>query len=257
MRNLFVGVIIAFCVLLAYRQSFAEAPSGASIIEKSFNRDDGKDSYSKIEMTLVDKQNNLRSRILEIYSKDFGDLTKTFLEFSKPADIKDTRFLSIEEKNADNTQYLYLPALGRARRIVSSQKNLAFVNTDYTYEDMQRRRPEKDAHKLIAEESLDGHSCFVVESIPRDGASQYSKRISWIDKESYLVLRVDFYDKKVQKTKELRVKNFEIKQGIWTITQVEMENLKDQHKTLMKLLEINYNQGLVDDLFTVYRLEKQ
>jgi len=237
-------------------QVLAEETSALNIMEKVFYRDDGLDSYSKVEMLLVDKKNNTRGRILEIYAKDYSSLIKTFLEFTEPADIKGTKFLSIEEEKADNTQYLYLPALGRSRRIVSSQKNLAFVNTDFTYEDMQRRRPEKDTHRIIADEALNSRNCVVVESVSNDNTSQYSKRISWVDKESDVVVKIEFYDKKGKKIKEFRVNGLEKKDGIWTVTDMVMDNEKDVHKTYMKLLEVRYNQGLGDDIFTSYSLEK-
>jgi outer membrane lipoprotein-sorting protein len=234
-----------------------ESLEGTEIMEKVFNRYDGDDSYFKIEMVLVDRRGNQRKRLLEVYTKDYGDLIKTYLTFLEPADIEGTSFLSWENEGKDDTQYLYLPALGRARRIVSGQKKLRFVNTDYTYEDMQRRRPEKDEHTLLGEENYNGYACFVVESIPKKGTSQYSKRVSWVDKNSFVILKIDFYDKKGRKTKEFRVEKLEKKFDIWTATKTVMEDLRESHKTLMETLNVKYNQGLDDEVFSLRHLEKK
>jgi len=226
--------------------------SGYEIMEKVFEREDGKDNYARAEMVLIDKKGNQRERLLEIYTKDYGDLIKTFLRFTSPADIEDTAFLSMENEEKDDTQYLYLPALGRERRIVSSQKNLQFVNTDSTYEDMQRRHPDKDRHVLLKEEIFQNTVCYVIESVPREKKnSQYTKRLHWVDKEKMIILKTDFYGKKFRKIKEFAVNKVEKRQGIWTVMESVMHSLKDQHKTLVKIMEIHYNQALSDHIFTI------
>jgi outer membrane lipoprotein-sorting protein len=209
-------------------------------------------------MVLRDRRGGERKRNLEILAKDYGKLRKSFIRFTQPADIAGTAFLSWENDNADDTQYLYLPALGRARRIVTSQKNLTFVNTDFTYEDMQRRQPEKDNHKLIAEEDYNNFKCYIVESIPQDaGTSQYLKRVSWVDKASSMIVKVNFYDKKGELSKLFQVKELKQESGIWTAMETIMEDLKEGTATLMKVTDVRYNQGLDDEIFTERRLQEQ
>ncbi|RLF33291.1 MAG: outer membrane lipoprotein-sorting protein [Thermoplasmata archaeon] len=251
-----VAIILIWIGMFLLPTYGEELLSGKEIMEKVFNRYDGDDAYFKIEMVLVDKRGNARRRILKVYTKDYGELMKSYLEFLKPPDIRGVKFLSWENKDKDDTQYLYLPALGRARRIVSSQKNLRFVNTDFTYEDMQRRHPDKDTHALLGEEVYQGYPCFVVESIPKKGTSQYSKRISWVDKERFLVLKTEFYNKKGKKCKIFRVEKIEKISGIWTAIRTVMEDLIRQHKTLMNVVEVKYNQGTDDEIFTLSNLEK-
>lgn len=241
---------------LVLKTAFANSLSGEEIMIKVFNRNDGEDAYFKMEMVLIDKKGNQRKRQLEVFEKDYGEYNKTFLEFSEPADIAGTSFLSWENEGKDDTQYLYLPALGRGRRIVSSQKNLRFVNTDFTYEDMQRRRPEDDKHSFLREEHYNGYDCYVVESIPREKTSQYAKRINWVDKESFVILRTEFYGKKEKPIKEFVVKQLAKRQGIWTPLETVMKNLKQKHTTVMKVLEVKYNQGLKDEFFTLRHLER-
>ncbi|VAX35410.1 hypothetical protein MNBD_UNCLBAC01-834 [hydrothermal vent metagenome] len=230
--------------------------SAEEIMTKVFYREDGNDSFATTEMILIDKKGRKRKRILEISTKDFGEIMKSFLEFLEPADIKETKFLSWENEGKDDTQYLYLPALGRSRRIVSSQKNLQFVNTDFTYEDMQRRHPTKDTHKILRKDIFNGNACYVIESLPNKNTSQYTKRISWIDQEKFVILRTDFYDKKMRKVKEFRVNRIEKYQNIWTAFDIMMRDVKEEHTTLMNIIEIKYDQGIKDNIFTQRHLEE-
>jgi len=234
----------------------AQEPSAKAIMDKVFFRYDGDDSYSKIEMILTDKKGYERKRQLEIYTKDYGKLRKTYVKFTEPADIRGTAFLSIENEGKDNTQYLYLPALGRARRIVSSQKKLRFVNTDFTYEDMQRRRPNVDKHRFLREEACgEGERCAVIESVPKDN-SQYTKRISWVDRDKELILRTDFYGRNGRMIKRFQVLSVNKIENIWTAVDMIMEDFTTAHKTELKVKSINYNQGIDDEMFSLRALEK-
>lgn len=253
MRTLLSIAAIVFTLGIAR----AEAPSGLTIMQEAFNRDDGQDAYFKSEMALADKNFNERTRVFELYVKDFGPQLKSFIKFLEPADISGTSFLSWENEAGDDTQYLYLPALGRSRRIVSTQKNLKFVNSDFTYEDMQRRRPERDEHKFLREEQIEKWACYVVESAPRDPKdSQYSKRIIWVDKQSKVIVGVDFYDKKGVPVKNLRVQTLQEVQGVWTAMETEVFDRLSGHKTYIVVKEAKYNQGLSDDIFTQRNLEQ-
>ncbi len=236
---------------------FAEEVTGRQVAEWVYNRNDGKDSTFVIKMILTDKRGRARERKLTIQSRDEGALVNTFLEFTSPADIDGTRFLTLENKGKDDTQYLYLPALGRTRRIVGSQKKQNFMNTDYTYEDMERQHPDENTHKLLREEKFSEWNCYVTESVPvEDRDSQYSRMIVWVDKKSHVIVRTDYYDKKKRLTKRFTVKDLKKIDGIWTQADTLMEDLRRETSTRMTTLEAKYNQGLDKQIFTKRRLEQ-
>ncbi len=233
----------------------ALALSGAELAQLVYDRDDGDDAIFKTEMILIDKNSNERVRELRTHVKDSDGLVKSYVEFLTPPDIAGTKFLSWENYQADDTQYLYLPALGRARRIVSSQKKLRFVNTDFSYEDMQRRRPDEDDHVISGEREYLGRSVFILESIPKSGTSQYGKRISYIEKESMVTVFIDYYDRKFRRIKEFRVYELTKIDGVWTAMKIEMNDLQAKHRTRMAIISVRYNQGVEDSLFEVRHLE--
>ena len=255
-RRRVCSISVVFLLFLFCSQLWAD--TAQVIMERSFNRDDGKDAFFVLEMALIDKNAGTRTRTVDIFVKDYGALIKSLVRFSTPADIAGTTFLSWENEGSDDTQYLYLPALKRARRIVSSQKTLRFVNTDYTYEDMQRRLPQEDTHRLLREEEYIGRRCFVIESIPvsKDN-SQYTKRIHWVDTESFVVLKTEFFGKKGTLSKRFTVEQFEKRQDIWTPIATRMQDDNDRHTTVMTVMAVKYNQGLDGGLFTLRALEQE
>ncbi len=233
--------------------------TGKQIAERIYNRDDGADSVFTVKMTLVDRRGRERERTMVTYSKDAEDgLVNTFMQFESPADIKGTRFLTLEQRGEDDTQYLYMPALGRSRRIVGGQRQQSFVNTDFTFEDMERRHPDDDLHTLKREEKFKEWDCYVIETVPGEGRdSQYSKSVVWMDKASDVVVKVDFYDQRERHVKQLRVNRLEKKDGIWTAMDTEMENLTRGTRTRLVTLDVKYNQGLDDSMFTLRHLEEK
>lgn len=247
--------LLSLCVTVLSANAFAM--SGQELAQKVYDRDDGDDAYFKTEMVLVDRNQKERRRTMESYVADADGLLKTFAEFLDPADIRGTRFLSWENADEDDTQYLYLPELGRARRIVSSQKRLQFVNTDFTYEDMQRRKPDEDIHRIIREDVYCGYPVYVLESIPKKDTSQYSKRISFIEKKSLVAVVIDFFDKNGEVVKNFRIFDLRLIDGIWTVMHMGMRDLKAGHRTEMFIREVKYNTGIPAGIFDVRNLERK
>ncbi|MBL8023423.1 MAG: outer membrane lipoprotein-sorting protein [Elusimicrobia bacterium] len=249
-----IPIVLASALLLALPMvSFsAEKLDGRTIVQRVNDRDDGKDSYAKVEMLLTDRSGVTQARSMISAVKDFGPLTKSYIRFTAPASIDGTCFLSWQVEGKDDEQFLYLPVIGRDRRIASSQKNSDFVNTDFTYEDMQERNVDKDTHTLLREESRSGRECWVIESVPLDPkSSQYKRWISWIPKDIYIPLRVEYYTRVIrQPTKIFTVRRLEKIQDIWTAMEVEMKNSERNTQTILRTTQIKYNDGLPNRMFT-------
>ena len=223
-----------------------------------FHRDIGQDMQLQGEMELISSNGHIRSRKYISLRKDSKDSRKVMIRFLSPADIKNTGFLVLEDTNSSTTQqHLYLPALQRTRRIVSSQMSRSFVNSDYSYEDMQRHPLLEWTYKLEQKTILKGHHCYLLISIPKSKTkTQYSKITSWIDMQTYMPLKTEMVDKKGQLIKTYSVEKFETIQGIATETLVTMTSHQDQHKTRLATIKIVYNKNLSDQYFTTRALEK-
>lgn len=232
--------------------------TGRDIMLKVEERPEGEDQRSIMKMTLINKRGQTRERSVLMYSKKYGEDGKSLMYFQSPGDVKGTGFLAwdYDDPEKDNDQWLYLPALKKSRRISGSSKNDYFMGTDFTYDDMGDRNVDEDTHKLLREEELDGHKCWAVESTPKEGDYMYSKRVSWIRQDALVALKVDFYDRKGGHLKTLTVSDVRQQDGIWTPFRMEMENFQKEHKTIIEMLEVQYNIGLEDSLFRVSTLER-
>ena len=259
MKKIILSLTIQLSILsiLFCTNAFSQGDlTGRELAQLVYDRDIGQDSTADMIMELINKKGKTRVRTLKVLAKKFGKLQKTFLRFLSPPDIAGTGFLTVEKKDGDSEQFLYLPTLKRARRIAISQRGRRFVNTDFAYEDMERRPVDKYEHKILGSEEVDGLDCWILQSKPkRERDSSYSLFRSLIIKDIYVPVKIDYFNKKNKHWKTYQVIQLENIQNIWTETQVIMTDLIENHKTIITTKHIVYNTMINDSIFTVQNLE--
>ncbi|MCP4220908.1 MAG: outer membrane lipoprotein-sorting protein [bacterium] len=175
-----------------------------------------------------------------------------FTYFVKPSDIKRTTFLVHKYIEKDDFRRLYIPASDKVIPIAGSRKQDPFMGSDFTYEDVSGRYYTKDTHKLLGEEKMDGHECYITESTPKVKESKIARMKGWIDKKTFIPVRVDFYnhDGKVFRTYES--KNIQDVDGFPTIMERVMTSPLKGTKTIMLVnpKKVKYNIGMDEKVFS-------
>ncbi len=248
-------IIPAFTVFFTCTAAASDL-TGQQLAQKVFDRDRGQDVTSSAQMVLVNSSGKKKARKLVTLRVTENGLEQQLLQFTDPADIKGTGFLTIEQPGWETEQFLYLPALRRTRRIVASQKSSRFVNTDFTYEDMERHPVDNYTYKITGSAKVGDIECYILESSPKPGVeSQYSKTISHVTKESYVPLVAEYFDDKGTHIKTYKVMKLENVQGIFTEMVISMSDLKKKHTTYIKLESVDYNKGITKDDVSRNKLE--
>ncbi len=253
-----VSVSLMLFFLLPPAELLADPITADELASRVYNRDVGDDMQMQGTMTLISKSGKKRVRELSSMRLDSTDERDVIIRFRSPADIAGTGFLVQENTKTETTQqHLYLPSLQRTRRIVSSQMSRSFVNSDFSYEDMQRHPLSEWTYQLGEEQTLLGRPCYQLISTAKPTTkTQYSRLVSFVDKEYFLPLQSLLYDSKGNLLKQYTVHDFKLISGIATEISVTMENVQEQHTTEMKTIGIIYNKGLAKNLFITAALEK-
>ena len=203
-----------------------------------------KDMTGKNTIILIDRNGKEEIREATIQQKGTD---KRMFRFTSPASQAGIAVLSLP----DDVMYLYLPAFGRERRIASSAKNQNFAGTDFSYDDMESVLfSVKYTPKLIQNEA----NVFVLELLPK-GRSDYSKVMVHVNKTDYYPELMEYYDKGNTKVKVAKY-TFKKIGNYWNAEEIEMTDLKKNHKTIMKMSDVEYDSGLSDDDFTVRKLKQ-
>jgi len=201
-----------------------------------------KDLTGTNKIILIDK--NGKEEVREAYIKQKGT-DKRIMRFTAPASQAGISVLALP----DDVMYLYLPAFGKERRISASVKNQNFAGTDFSYDDMESKAySEKYDAKLLST----GSSSFELELSPK-GNSDYSRIVASVNKVNFYPEKMEYYDKGNNKVKVASY-TFNKVGKYWNSTEIEMHDLRKNHRTKMQMSDVKFDTGLSDDEFTVRKL---
>lgn len=217
-------------------------------------------------LTIIDAKGRERVRKTAQVSKlyDGGDTEKRLVRFLEPADVKGTGLLAIDYQNQDDDMWLYMPALRKTRRIVSSEKSKSFMGSEFSYADMTPPNMVDFTYKKLADENVNGEPCYVIESIPVDDdvadENGFSKRIMYVSKNDFVIRKSVYYDLDDELWKELtvgEVKLVDEQHKLYRPMQMTMENKQNDRKSIMTVEQINVSNSVKDDYFTTRYLERE
>ena len=215
------------------------------------------DSSADMIMTLINANAQKRERQMKmiILENESGD--KSLMTFLSPADVKGTKFLNYEHINKDDDQWLYLPALKRVKRIASKNKSGSFMGSEFSYEDLSSFSIEKYSFKGEAELlTLDGKETYKGDRIPISKTSGYTKQISWVDAKSFLIKKVQYYDRKRELLKTAIFEDYKKISGVWRIGKMTMTNHQNDKKTILIWKNETIKNGLKERNFHKRVLKK-
>jgi outer membrane lipoprotein-sorting protein len=259
------GNSLKIFVLLGFAVSVSNISIAQSVEEKGLQiskerkaRDLGwGDSNADMSMILRNSRGDETERKMRIKSLEInGDGDKALTIFDQPKDVKGTAFLNFSHALVPDEQWIYLPALKRIKRISSRNKSGPFMGSEFAYEDMSSFELEKFNFKYLRNEKYEGQDTFVVEQIPQDPNSGYTKQIVWIDS-LYRVLKQEFYDRKGSLLKVLSMYDYKIfLDKHWRPLRLEMYNEQNGKSTELITHELNFKTGLKDNDFNKATLKR-
>ena len=235
--------------------------TGRDVIINMEYSEKAKTTQMNIKLTHTDvKRGKEKVRIREIvrYYKRYKNgnyESKSLLRFLKPDIVKGTGFLIWSNRSGTNDQWLYLPKLKTAKQIESKEKTSRFMNTEFSYEDLESFNQPDEQYFLYDEENISGNHCYVVEIIGHT-QTQYKRRLVWIDSEEWLLRKVEFYDKSNKLFKVLTISEYQSFENFTFSTKLIMKNIQTGSRTVMDVSDIKYNIDLPDSKFTKESLVK-
>lgn len=247
--------------LLLPQFAAAETPEekGLAIAMEADRRDTGyTDSTSDMRMILRNRAGKESIRTLRALTLEVqGDGDKSLSVFDEPADVKGTASLTWAHSNKPDEQWLYLPALKRVKRISSKNKSGPFMGSEFAFEDIGSQEVDKYTYKFVGEETVDGIDAFVIDRTPVDKNSGYTRQTVWIDKARYIVLKVDYYDRKKALLKTLVASEFnQYLDQYWRPHRMEMTNHQSGKSTTLTFENYAFKTGLKDADFRKNALKR-
>ncbi|MDR0289571.1 MAG: outer membrane lipoprotein-sorting protein [Treponema sp.] len=253
---LFAG-LLAGAALALYAQDAARPADAVSIVRESRDRIRADTVSTRSRMVIQAKSGSTSERLIDQYSKDGPRGKRTVIVFQRPETVAGTRFLTMENSGGADDRWIFLPGVGKVRRMAASEGSSSFVGTDFSYDDIASasRSADLDTHTLLREESLDGTACYVIQSVPRDSSYQYSKMILWIAKDTKLTLKIELYDRRNALVKVAEMSGLREVQGRLTATVTKMTTIAAESATTIFMDIVKYDDPIPEAVFTTAFLE--
>ncbi len=260
-KYLLTALLLMICTNLNAQDNL----TGRQIMEKQKEVSKLEGSEMVGTLKIINQKSRERIRKTSIAAKSYGDeLSKRIIIFLYPADVKGTGMLVFDYENKDDDMWIYMPALRKTRRIVSSEKGKSFMGSEFTNADISTPNLNDFNYKKLGTEQVGDTDCWEIESIPKDediaDENGYSKRIIYIGKKDFVTRKTVYYNLDGELHKILEAKNIKLidtENKKYMAAEMTMINKQNGRKSIWIIDEIVVNPNIKDEYFTVDYLEKQ
>ncbi len=258
MKNHINKVIIILIIQLFILSShlFSADINPIEIMKKVKETQTHNTSALDITLTLIETNGEERERRIQTLTLTKEGKTQSITLFLSPASVKQTRFLTIE-KNGEDEQWIYLPALKQSKRISGGESAGSFMGSDFSYADMSATTFDQNeaVHKYLETTRINNREVYVIESLPYD-TSNYGKSKVWVDAISSLPMRVELYDKDtITLLKILTTQETKKIDDVWVASIMEMSTVATGHKTRIEIKQAKFNIYIPEAYFTIQFLQ--
>ena len=116
---------------------------------------------------------------------------------------------------------------------------------------------EKYDYDYIRDDKFDGEAVWVIEQIPKDDFSGYSKMIVWVDKSEYRARQIEYFDRRKAPLKTLVLEDFHLyKDKYWRPHLSEMINLQTGKSTKLITNKLEFDTGVKESDFDKSKLKR-
>ncbi len=259
-RNIMKKEVLITILLLPLFQLQAQRIDADMIMNKSHDLTLTGSMSANIDLTITEKNGATRSRTISMTTKSYADgLEKRFIKFIEPADVRGTAMLVIDKKDAQDEMWIYLPALKKTRRIVSREKGRSFMSSEFSNADMSSPTLSDFINTHMPGSGQNDQ--WIIESVPlnEEKADEYgySRKISYIGKDSYQILKMEFYNFDNELFKTIDIKSiFPLEDGKFIVKNMIAYNVMTNRKSEIILNNIAQGAKVDDSYFTLQNLER-
>ena len=253
--------LLTAALVLSLQASLAQQSDPVQLMDKSRDLTMSGNIQSTVTLTITEKSGSVRMRKLNMTTKSYEDGTiKRMVKFLDPADVRGTAMLIIDNQNAQDDMWIYLPALKKTRRIVSTEKGKSFMSSEFSNADMSSGSNADFTIRHMPESGK--NDTWVIESVPvsDEKADEYgfSKKVTFLDKKSLVTRKIDFYnfDNELFKTIDIvATQPLTGKEG-YIMTDMLAINHLSGRSSRVKFDQVNTSASIPDNTFVADNLSR-
>jgi len=253
-------MLLVSIFLLTFGAASAQLPDPVQLMQKSRDLTMANSLKSTMTLTIYEKNGATRVRTISMVSKTYGDIEKRMIKFLEPADVRGTALLIVDNDEDQDEMWIYMPALKRTRRIVTTEKGKSFMSSEFSNADMSSA-PLTDYN--ISHLPVSGQNDqWVIESkcVNDEKADEYgySRKVTYLDKKTMKIKKIEFYnyeDTLGRTIDILSTQPLSGKEG-YIMTEMVARNLVNGRSSRIKYEQLDTSSPITDNTFVVDNLTR-
>jgi len=215
-----------------------------------------KDSQSRFTAIITDAKGRENRREVRIkYLETAAEGNKRLLVFDKPLDLKRHALLTVSHPQKQDEHWAYNPDNQQVKRLLSNNSATPFSGSEFNFEDLSSQDLAKYDYHFERKDELDDIPCTVVSRLPKDKNSAYGRLETWIDAQTFLILKIDYYDRGNELLKTLTASDYQLyADKHWRAKQINIKNHQSGKSTQLLWSNYQFDTGLSEKDFSLTSL---
>lgn len=243
--------IILTIAFFLFSTILVSAQDAEEIIKKAYKKTEGSSQYAEMTMKIV------RPRWQKEINITFCSLGTDYsmVLITNPAKDKGQTFLKIKDE-----MWMWNPTINRIIKLRPSMMSQGWMNSDYSNDDLLNGGSIISDYdkKIIGEELVAGKNCYIIELTPKKNIDIiWGKQLIWISKDSYMMLKSEYYDEDDFLVKTHIASDIKIMDGREIPTKFEIiPEDTPNNKTIIIMNIIKFDINVEKDFFTQQNMQK-
>jgi hypothetical protein len=248
----------------AAASSETAAPSSetaAALLDRGFQNLYAEDYIQTLVLATQSRGGREMRRRLQITRRQSVRPGKALLRFLYPQSIRRTSVLILENEDASDDFYVYLPAVRITRHLSSAQKGDAFFGTDLTYEDVEPKYVGDFVVRYLEQDAPPPppgqEPCLMIEITAAPGfESAYDRQVSCLEPKRGVIVFTDYFVKG-RHLKRLSIDPKEVRRvgDRWIPFLITVETPRARSVTRVITEDYELRASIPDRLFNAWNLE--
>jgi hypothetical protein len=195
-----------------------------------------------------------RWRALQAWKPLADGLNRMVLVMTEPAEVRGSAILVQERSAAADVQWVWLPAVGRVRKILPIGRFEGFFGTDFTYADLGFLSLHGRVFDEVESTEVSGVDAYLVRERIENDPWYYSRIETIVEKEDLTPIERRFFDQAGELWKREVFQKIERQAGIPTIFTVQMFDVIEHTSSTVEYGEVRYRDDIPESIFDPERL---
>lgn len=192
-------------------------------------------------------------RLLALYEKGPAANIRSMVRVVRPKEVEGVTLLALVDAGGNAKQSIYLPMIGRTRTLAGEANAAPFLGSDFSYEDLLNEIPGRQNYTRREDAAALGAPCFVIRAHPISEDAVYGFRDLYIEKKSFRLYRIDYYDRDSTLIKTLKCYDYDSPQIFGNTSRpyrTVMSNAKTGSSTVFTVIVGRMGDDFDDAFFT-------